>query len=350
MSILEPPMNNFLVSALYKFVTLENLSDLQESILEICKTNNVMGTILLASEGINGTISGPEAGVKNVLRYLRKDSRLSDLVDKQSWAEEAPFYRMKVRLKKEIVTLGVPGLNPAENAGTYVKPDEWNELISGEDVLVVDTRNDYEVEIGTFKGALDPKTKSFREFPAWVESQLKGRNETKIAMFCTGGIRCEKSTAYMRSLGYENVYHLEGGILKYLEETPADESLWQGECFVFDHRVSVGHGLEQGPYDLCHACRHPITDEDKQSDKYIKGVSCPRCVGAHTDAQLRRFTDRQQQIDLAESRNETHIAANIMEAKRHKEEQRAIARRKSQKGKAQKDGAQTEGQQAGADA
>ncbi len=328
-------MAKYMVSALYKFVTLKDFAELQEPILEICKANKVMGTILLAEEGINGTIAGPENGILAVLKYLRADSRLSDLPDKQSWADEAPFYRMKVRLKREIVTLGVAELNPSENAGTYVKPSEWNELIASDDVLVVDTRNDYEVEIGTFEGALDPKTTSFREFPAWVENQLKGRNETKIAMFCTGGIRCEKSTAYMKSLGYENVYHLQGGILKYLEEVPANESLWQGECFVFDHRVSVGHGLKPGPYDLCHACRHPITEEDKQSDKFIKGVSCPKCVDEHSTAQKKRFADRQHQIDLAKERNQQHIAVDIKQAKQAKEQKRKRARELSRKGQAQ---------------
>jgi UPF0176 protein len=325
-SLLGSLMAKFLVSAFYKFVTLKDFAQLQEPLLEVCKTNEVMGTILLAKEGINGTIAGPENGVKAVLKFLRSDKRLSDLVDKQSWADKAPFYRMKVRLKREIVTLGVPELNPSENAGTYVKPTEWNELIASDDVVVVDTRNDYEVEIGTFKGALDPKTISFREFPAWVEDHLKGRNETKIAMFCTGGIRCEKSTAYMKSLGYENVYHLEGGILKYLEEVPSNESLWQGECFVFDQRVSVGQGLKPGSYDLCHACRHPITDEDKQSDRFVMGVSCPRCHDEHSAAQKKRFADRQRQIELAKQRNEQHIAVDIKKAKKAKEQKRKNAR------------------------
>jgi len=319
-------MTKFLVSAFYKFVTLQDFAQLQEPLLEVCKTNGVMGTILLAREGINGTIAGPQDGVRAVLNYLRSDNRLGDLAEKQSWADDAPFYRMKVRLKREIVTLGVPELNPSQNAGTYVKPSEWNELIASDDVVVVDTRNDYEVEIGTFKGALDPKTVSFREFPAWVDKNLKGRNETRIAMFCTGGIRCEKSTAYMKSLGYENVYHLEGGILKYLEEVPSEESLWQGECFVFDQRVSVGHDLKPGPYDLCHACRHPITEEDKQSDMFVIGVSCPRCHDEHSQAQKKRFADRQRQMELAKQRNEQHIAADIKKAKKAKEQKRKEAR------------------------
>jgi len=328
-------MTKHLVSALYKFVVLNDYKELQQPILECCKKNNVMGTLLLAKEGINGTISGPEEGVNSVLRFLRNDERFLDLVDKKSWTDEPPFYRMKVRLKREIVTLGVPDLNPSECAGTYVKPAEWNELISRDDVLLVDTRNDYEVDIGTFEGAIDPKTTSFRELPIWVENNLSGRNETKIAMFCTGGIRCEKSTAYLRSLGYEEVYHLEGGILKYLEEIPQEDSLWKGECFVFDHRVSVGHGLKPGPYDLCHACRHPITSEDKRSDLYIKGVACPRCHDEHSAAQKKRFADRQKQIDLASARNEQHIAVDIKQAKARKLEQKNRAREMSQKPAAQ---------------
>lgn len=324
-------MSKYLVSALYKFVELSDFREMQQPILDCCKSNDVMGTLLLAKEGINGTIAGPENGVTAVLAFLRADDRLNDLTDKKSWADKPPFYRMKVRLKREIVTLGVPGLNPSENVGIYVKPTDWNALISRDDVLLVDTRNDYEVDIGTFRGAVDPKTTSFRQLPQWVENNLKGRNQTKVAMFCTGGIRCEKSTAYLRSLGYDEVYHLQGGILKYLEEIPPEESLWQGECFVFDHRVSVGHGLKPGPYDLCHACRHPITDEDKLSNLYIKGVSCPRCHDEHSAAQKKRFADRQRQIDLANARNEPHIAVDIKRAKARKLERKALAKEMSLK-------------------
>lgn len=304
-------MSKFLVAALYKFVSLPDFHDLQGPILAKCLEESVMGTLLLADEGINGTIAGSEAGVRNILAYLRQEPRFSDLGHKESWAEgENPFYRMKVRLKKEIVTLGVAGVSPTNEVGEYVEPEDWNALLEDPDVVVIDTRNDYEVSIGTFKGAIDPKTVSFREFPAWFRAQKQLHNKPKIAMFCTGGIRCEKSTSFLKSEGFEDVYHLNGGILKYLETVPEDESLWEGECFVFDQRVSVGHGLKPGPYDLCHACRHPITDEDKQSEHYLPGVSCPRCHDKMSEEQRKRFTERQHQIDLAKARGETHIAAD----------------------------------------
>jgi len=303
----------YLVAALYKFVAMPHYADLQAPIQAACVENGVKGTILLASEGINGTVAGPEAGIRAVLKFLNAmpefaGAEPAGIVHKESWAEEAPFPRMKVRLKKEIVTMGVPGINPTQIVGTYVKPSEWNDLISDPDVVVVDTRNDYEVAIGTFKGALDPQTKSFREFPAWAEEHADElKKPKKVAMFCTGGIRCEKSTAYMREQGYDEVYHLQGGILKYLEEMPEDESLWQGECFVFDDRVSVGHGLKPGPYDMCHACRRPISEEEKTSPHYVHGISCPHCYTETTPEQKARFTERQKQIALARERGELHI-------------------------------------------
>jgi len=298
----------FLVAALYKFVAIPHYGDLQAPLQAACVENGVKGTILLASEGINGTIAGPERGVRAVLAFLRAMPEFEGLVHKESWADEAPFPRMKVRLKKEIVTMGVPGIDPNQIVGTYVKPADWNDLINDPDVMVVDTRNDYEVAIGTFKGAVDPKTKSFREFPAWAEAHRQDLTKPKkVAMFCTGGIRCEKSTAYMREQGYDEVYHLEGGILKYLEEMPEGESLWQGECFVFDDRVSVGHGLKPGPYDMCHACRRPISDEDKVSPHYVHGISCPHCFDETSPEQKARFTERQKQIALAKERGELHI-------------------------------------------
>ncbi len=301
----------YLVAALYKFVALPDFEDLQAPIRAVCDDNQVKGTLLLASEGINGTIAGPEDGIRTVLAYLNNIPAFEGLVHKESWATEPPFPRMKVRLKKEIVTMGVPGIDPNKIVGTYVKPKDWNALISDPDVVVVDTRNDYEVAIGTFKGAMDPETKSFREFPAWAkdhESEL--RKPKKVAMFCTGGIRCEKSTAYMKEQGYDEVYHLEGGILKYLEEMPAEDSLWEGECFVFDDRVSVGHGLKPGPYDMCHACRRPISDEDKASEYYVKGVSCPHCYDETSATQKSRFAERQKQIALAKKRGELHLGVS----------------------------------------
>ena len=299
----------FLVAALYKFADLDDYEDIQQYLLRVCQKEDVKGTILLAKEGINGTISGPEQGVQNVLSYLRSDPRLADLPHKESWADDVPFLRMKVRLKKEIVTMGVPDIDPVNHVGTYVEPEDWNDLISDPDVVVVDTRNDYEVDIGTFAGAIDPRTRSFREFPEWVANSDLADGKKKIAMFCTGGIRCEKSTAYMRSLGVEDVYHLKGGILKYLELVPEEKSLWEGECFVFDDRVSVGHGLKPGPYDLCHACRNPIDEDDKRSDHYVPGVSCPKCYDSNSPEQKKRFAERQKQMELAKARNQIHLGS-----------------------------------------
>jgi len=322
-------MSNYLIAAFYKFVSLPDFKDLQSSILECAIANEVMGTILLAEEGINGTVAGPKTGVKALLAFIREDERIADLEHKASWAEENPFYRMKVRLKKEIVTLGVDGVSPTKQVGKYIEPEDWNDFIQDPDVVVIDTRNDYEVEIGTFKNALNPKTTSFREFPEWFEGQKDITNKPKVAMFCTGGIRCEKSTSYLMAQGIEEVYHLKGGILKYLENVPEEESLWEGECFVFDQRVSVGHGLEQGPYDLCHACRHPITQEDKQHDAYLKGVSCPKCHDVYSPEQRRRFEERQKQVELAKARGDDHIASDQKAQRERKRQAKEEQIRKS---------------------
>ncbi|WP_262693169.1 oxygen-dependent tRNA uridine(34) hydroxylase TrhO [Kordiimonas aquimaris] len=302
--------STYLVAALYKFVALENFAEYQQPIQNVCTENDVKGTILLAGEGINGTIAGPEEGLRTVLAYLRSIPAFEGLDHKESWASEPPFPRMKVRLKKEIVTMGVPGIDPNQVVGTYVKPQDWNALISDPDVVVVDTRNDYEVAIGTFNRAIDPETKSFREFPDWVKNTDTLKGQKKVAMFCTGGIRCEKSTAYLKEQGFDEVYHLQGGILKYLEEVPEEESLWHGECFVFDDRVSVGHGLREGPYDMCHACRRPISEEDKQSSDYTQGISCPHCYDETSEEQKTRFAERQKQIALAKERGELHIGVS----------------------------------------
>ena len=304
-------MADFLIAALYKFVELPDFVELKPPLLAFCEANQVQGMLLLAEEGINGTIAGPPAGVHAVLGYLRAIPGMADLVHKESHADKAPFYRMKVRLKKEIVTLGVPGLLPSKMAGQYVKPADWNALISDPDVIVIDTRNDYEVALGTFKGALDPKTKSFSELPAWVRSQDSLRTKPKVAMFCTGGIRCEKSTAFLRSEGYDEVYHLEGGILKYLETVPEEQSLWEGECFVFDERVAVVHGLEKGTAELCRSCRHPLGDKEKASPLYVAGVSCPYCHGTKTEAQQQSMAERHRQVELAKKRNQAHIGARL---------------------------------------
>jgi len=322
-------MSNYLVAAFYKFVSLPDFKDLQPSILECAVRNEVMGTILLAEEGINGTVAGPEAGVKALLAFIREDPRISDLEHKESWAVENAFYRMKVRLKKEIVTLGVDGVSPTKHVGKYIEPEDWNDFIQDPDVIVIDTRNDYEVEIGTFKNAVNPETTSFREFPEWFEDNKDIAAKPKVAMFCTGGIRCEKSTSYLMAQGIEEVYHLKGGILKYLENIPEEESLWEGECFVFDQRVSVGHGLEQGPYDLCHACRHPITEEDKKQDTYMKGVSCPKCHDVYSPEQRRRFEERQKQVDLARVRGDSHIASDQKAQRERKRQAKEEQIRKS---------------------
>ena len=302
-------INSIVVLALYKFVRLEDYQDLREPLLEFCRQHSIKGTLLLAREGINGTVSGDRQNMEALLSHLQADDRLANLDYKESFYEEQPFYRMKVKLKKEIVTMGVEDIDPNEVVGTYIEPKDWNALIRDPDVLIVDTRNDYECEIGTFSNAINPHTNTFREFPDYVKNHLDAGENKKVAMFCTGGIRCEKSTAFLKQQGFEEVYHLKGGILKYLEEVPEEESLWQGECFVFDNRVSVNHRLEKGQYDQCYACRYPITEKDKQSEHYVEGVMCPRCFDKQSTEQIRRFTERQKQIQLAKERNEMHIGS-----------------------------------------
>jgi UPF0176 protein len=306
---LDLSMDPLLVAAFYQFTALDDHAALQAPIEACCEANDVRGIILLASEGINSTIAGPRAGVMAVLDFLRADPRLVDLKWKESSASSQPFRKMRVRLKQEIVTMGVPGIDPCQLVGTYVKPEDWNALISDSATIVIDTRNDYEVDIGTFTGAINPDIKSFTELPAWLNEQLDLESQPRVAMFCTGGIRCEKSTALLKQAGITEVYHLEGGILKYLERIPESESLWQGQCFVFDERVSVGHGLAVGAYELCRACRYPIQETDKKSSAYLEGVSCPRCHDQTTDAQKARYAQRQLQVDLARSRGDSHLAS-----------------------------------------
>jgi UPF0176 protein len=305
----------YLTAALYKFVDLPDYKALHDPLLACCEANQVKGTLLLASEGINGTIAGSEDGVRQVLDFLRADPRLVHLQHKESWSDKPPFLRMKVRLKKEIVTLRVPELDPNKTVGRYVKPADWNALLADPDVVVIDTRNDYEVVIGSFKGAINPDINTFTELPAWLDAQpaLNGEEakKTKVAMFCTGGIRCEKSTALMKMRGFDEVYHLEGGILKYLEEVPPEESTWEGECFVFDERVSVGHGLKPGPYELCRSCRWPLGEAEKASKHYVKGVSCPQCHDKRTDQEKAGLAERQRQVELAEARGEVHVGARL---------------------------------------
>lgn len=302
-------MTSFVVAALYKFVTLDDYHALREPLLDVCLAAGARGTLLLASEGINGTIAGTDEAVDRVLNYLRSDPRLADLEHKESRDTEMPFYRMKVKLKREIVTMGVAGVDPNARVGIYVRPQDWNALVDDPEVLLIDTRNDYECDIGSFRGAIDPRTVNFREFPAYVRANLDPVVHKKVAMFCTGGIRCEKASAFMLNEGFEEVYHLQGGILKYLEEVPSEESAWEGECFVFDNRVAVDHHLEKGRYDQCHGCRHPITEEDKQSGHYEAGVCCPHCFDTLTDDQRLRFRERQKQVELAARRGHPHVGA-----------------------------------------
>ena len=270
-------MSDYLIAALYKFTPLTADAGLQARIHEVCAAHDVAGTLLLAPEGINGTIAGPEAGLRAVLAFLRTLPGCADLEHKESRAEDQPFLRLKVRLKREIVTMGVPGIDPNQTVGTYVEPEDWNDLISAPDVVTIDTRNDYEVRIGQFAGAVDPQTTTFREFPDWFRRFRETRPNARIAMYCTGGIRCEKATAFVKEEGIQDVFHLKGGILKYLETVPAEDSLWEGECFVFDRRVSVGHGLVEGDHTLCHACREPLSAQDRASPLYVEGETCPYC-------------------------------------------------------------------------
>ncbi len=309
-------MSQFLTAALYKFVSLPDYQALQAPILKVCNQHRIKGTLLLASEGINGTIAGAPSEIATVITYLKQDPRLSDLEHKASYANSHPFYRMKVKLKKEIVTMGVAGVNPNNVVGTYVKPEDWNALISDPDVLLLDTRNNYEVSIGTFKGAIDPKTATFREFPQFVAQHLDKTRQKKVAMFCTGGIRCEKASSYMKQQGFEEVYHLQGGILKYLETVPKEQSMWQGECFVFDQRVAVKHGLEVGDYDQCYACRMPLSPDELKSTLYTPGISCPHCYDKTSEQKKAALTERQKQIILAKQRGETHIGDPIIGEKR----------------------------------
>ena len=290
------------VITFYKFVQLDDFEAMGEPLKELCRTHDIKGTILLALEGINATVAGTDDALGILLTHLKHDPRLVDLTHKTSYADEQPFARMKVKLKKEIVTLGQPEVSPTKQVGTYVDPQDWNQVIADPDVVLVDTRNIYEVDIGTFQGAVNPHTESFREFPDYAAEQLDPAKHKKVAMFCTGGIRCEKASSYLMNQGFEEVYHLKGGILKYLEEVPPEESLWEGECFVFDERVTVQHGLEPGSYIMCRACGQPISEMDTQSPHYEPGISCPHCYDKLTADQRRRFEERTKQRQLEKQR------------------------------------------------
>jgi UPF0176 protein len=303
--MIAPPF--FRVAALYQFTRFDDPASVQAGLREACEAAGIKGTLLIAREGINGTIAGTEAAIDRVVGHIRTLPGCADLEVKYSGAEAMPFYRMKVRLKREIVTMGEPDIDPLTGAGHYVAAADWNDLIASPDVIVVDTRNDYEVEVGTFDGAVNPNTKHFSEFPDWVRANREELAGKRVAMFCTGGIRCEKATAFLKAEGLEEVYHLKGGILKYLEDVPLEESRWSGECFVFDQRVAVRHGLAAGSYDLCHACRMPVSAGDKASVDYVEGVSCPKCVGARTEEQRAGYAERHRQTLFAEAQGRGHV-------------------------------------------
>jgi len=308
-------MASFFTTAFYHFITLNDIKRLRPIIQSYCDKTLIKGTILLANEGINGTISGEEKNILAFHEFIKYDlifaKAFEGLEYKGSWSNKNPFYRMKVRLKKEIVTLGIPEVSPTKKVGTYVKPEDWNSLISNPDITVIDARNGYEVDIGTFKNAINPKTSSFRELPKYIKDNLSPKKTKKVAMFCTGGIRCEKASSYMLEEGFEEVYHLQGGILKYLEIIPEAESLWQGECFVFDQRVAVTNELKQGKYNQCFACRHPLSPEEIKSDEYIEGISCCYCIDKISEEKKGHLKERQKQIKLAKIRGEDHIGKII---------------------------------------
>ena len=301
------------VAALYQFTRFVDCAALRGPLEQLCRKRRVRGTLLLAREGINGTIAGNADGIAAVLDHIRALPGCAGLEVKYSHAETMPFHRMKVRIKREIVTMGQPDIDPLLSVGTYVDPHDWNALIADPATIVIDTRNDYEVAVGSFSGAVDPHTRSFSEFPEWFRAHraqlLDGK--AKVAMFCTGGIRCEKSTAFLKAEGVENVYHLKGGILKYLEVVPPEASAWQGECFVFDQRVSVGHGLAQGTHALCHACRMPVSEQDQKSALYEPGVSCPACHAHRSDEQRAAYRERQRQETLATAQGRAHVGAEL---------------------------------------
>ena len=303
-------LDKYIISTFYKFLVLENYKELKIKFDKSLSKTNIKGTILLANEGINGTIAGSESDLKKFFLYMDKFSQFKDINPKFSSSNKNPFLRMKVRLKKEIVTIGIPDVSPSNLVGKYLNVEEWNEFLNESDSMIIDTRNDYEVSIGTFKNSINPKIKSFRNFPNWVQKNLidkKVSKKSKIGMFCTGGIRCEKSTSYLKQLGFENVFHLDGGILKYLENVKSDENEWKGECFVFDYRVSLNDSLEKGEYDMCYACRMPLSKENKKNKHYLKGQSCEYCYDQTTIKQKKRFNEREKQIKLSKVKNLKHL-------------------------------------------
>ena len=301
----------FKVAALYKFSEIDNPLEIQISLKKTLKELSIYGTILVGSEGINGTIASEDKeNLNRALIYLRGLQGFEDLDIKFSDSKKNPFIRLKIKLKDEIVSIGDKSIDPLKTVGEYVKPEDWNSLLQEDDILLIDTRNDYEYSIGTFRDSINPKTKKFRDFPKWLKEQdftKEDKNNKKVAMFCTGGIRCEKASSFMKNEGFKKVYHLKGGVLKYFESVSKDKSLWDGECFVFDDRVSVKHDLSIGDYDMCHGCRMPITENDKKTKKYIRGVACPNCFDQTTEEQKSRYKSRQKQMELAKQRNQKHL-------------------------------------------
>lgn len=309
--VITPPCDRpIVVATMYKFIHLEDCLAFKERLIPLFQAHDIMGTILLASEGLNGTVAAPASGIEALFAFLHKDSRFADLWPKLSYVPKPPFKRMKVKVKREIVSMGLEGINPAEKTGAHIAPDEWNDLIRDPEVIVIDTRNQYEYEIGTFEGAVSPETKHFRQFPHFVDEQLDPGQHQKVAMFCTGGIRCEKASAYLLEQGFEEVYQLEGGILNYLQKQDPEASLWKGECFVFDERVAVDEELQPGSHIMCFGCRHPLSEQDCQSEKYEAGISCPHCFDQLTDRQRNRFAERRLQMNLAARRSQEHVSTS----------------------------------------
>jgi UPF0176 protein len=297
------------IAAFYRFAPLPDCREIQPGMQDHCRSSGLLGTILLAEEGINGTVAGSPEAVAGLFGFLARDDRLQRLEYKVSWAAEQPFHRMKVRVKNEIVSMGVGGVDPTRTVGQYVSPEDWNALIDRPDVRVIDTRNDYEHLLGSFEGAEDPGTRSFRDFPDWASAHLDPASDQHVAMFCTGGIRCEKATSWLKDQGFANVYHLDGGILAYLEKVAPEDSKWRGDCFVFDNRVTVDHALQQGDFEVCPACRMPLTEADRNAPEYEENVSCPRCFDRLTESRREGLLERARQIELARARGERHLGA-----------------------------------------
>lgn len=311
-----PDSCKLLVASFYKFISIDDCKKLKDKLENFCLNTNVLGTILIAPEGINGTISGDKKSVDSVLSFLWADKRFIDLTPKFSFSKKRNFIRMKVKLKKEIVTMGIKNIKPQESTAEFVSASNWNNILSDPDIVLLDTRNEYETSIGSFKGAIFPETKSFRDFPEWANANLSNYKNKKIAMFCTGGIRCEKASSFLKKAGFLRIYQLEGGILKYIEEVDESKSVWEGSCFVFDDRVALNHGLQESTYEMCHACRMPYHPDETTSKYFIEGVSCSKCYNVSSSDRKKRFAERQKQIELAKTRKEEHLGKKVIPVKK----------------------------------